>query len=163
MSQSSAANSDQAPDAEQIGRRLLRLLAELEDRDGLNLARVEQATGVKLKPGQAGPFYTRDLGAGWYYLLHYVEGSDALKRGVGLEFGHRGEAVADTRAICALGFQDYHQQLRAMGFSDTPTYGEIGQLLDWRYRKGDIVLAISLWPQADENQRACVKSIATLN
>ncbi|MGO1072144.1 hypothetical protein [Lysobacter sp. CA199] len=163
MSQSSAVNSVPAPDAEQIGRRFLRLLADLEDRDELNLARIEQATGVKLKPGQAGPFYTHDLGAGWYYLLHYVDGSAALKRGVGLEFGHRGETAGDARAICVLGFQDYHQQLRAMGFRDTPTYGEIGQLLDWRYQKGDITLAVSLWPQADENARACVKSIATLN
>ncbi len=164
MSQSSAP-SDRAPDAEQIGERFLQLLGGLERRDELSLAKVEQATGVALERGQGGPFYSHDLSAGWYYLLHYVEDSGAIKRGVGLEFGHRGQAPADTRPICALSFQDYHQRLRALGFSDAPNYGEIGQLIDWRYRKGDLTVAVVPWPQtaADAKTPACVKSIATLN
>ncbi|QQP98692.1 hypothetical protein [Lysobacter enzymogenes] len=164
MSQSSAP-SDRIPDAEQIGTRFLQLLGGLHRRDDLSLARLEQATGVALKPGGGGPFYTRDLQAGWYYLLNYVEGSGAVKRGVGLEFGHRGDAPADPRPICSLSFQDYHQRLRALGFSDEPNYGEIGQLIDWRYRKGDLTVAVVPWPQdpADAKAPVCVKSIATLN
>lgn len=164
MSQSPAP-SDRIPDAEQIGARFLQLLGGLERRDDLNVAKVEQATGVALKRGQGGPFYTHDLDAGWYYLLHYVEDSGAIKRGVGLEFGHRGEAPADTRPICALSFQDYHQRLRASGFSAEPNYGEIGQLIDWRYRKGDVTVAIVPWPRSpgDAQAPSCVKSIATLN
>ncbi|MGH8081201.1 MAG: hypothetical protein ACREP7_11540 [Lysobacter sp.] len=165
MSQSSTVGADRAPDAEQIGKRFLHLLGELERRDDLSVVKVEQATGVKLKTGQAGPFYTGELEAGWYFLLHYVDGSPALKRGVGLEFGHHGGAPGDFAAICTLGFREYHEQLRAMGFRDTPTYGEIGQLIDWRYHKGDIAVSVVLWPQASANDtaRACVKSIATLN
>jgi len=67
-------------------------------------------------------------------------------------------------AICELDFDYYHDALKAMGFHDNPSYGEIGELLAWEYFKTDFV--ISVVPQnvvAGQAGRLCVKSIGTLN
>ncbi|MEH6420758.1 hypothetical protein [Pseudomonas sp. CGJS7] len=163
----SAVNSNPTLDAEQIGRRFLKLIESLKSRSDLSEQRIREATGIELKPGESGPFYSQPLQADWYYILHYVPESASLKRGVGLEFGNRADRHADMSPICSLSLQDYHGALEAMGFHGAQTTGEIGQPIDWRYHRNDISLSIVAWPQAGSHdassQRNCVRSIATLN
>lgn len=163
----SAAGANPTLDAEQIGRRFLRLIEGLTSRADLSEQRIREATGIELKPGESGPFYSQPLQADWYYLLNYVPESASLKRGVGLEFGNSKDRYADPSPICSLSFENYHSALEAMGFRAEATRGEIGQVVDWRYHRGDISLSLIAWPQAASldgtSQRHCVKSIATLN
>ena len=167
MTTTSAVGANPTLDAEQIGRRFLKLIEGLKSRSDLSEQRIRQATGIELKPGESGPFYSQPLQADWYYILHYVPESASLKRGVGLEFGNRNNRHADMSPICSLSFQDYHDALEAMGFRAAATTGEIGRLIDWRYHRDDISLSIVAWPQAisrdGKSQRDCVRSIATLN
>lgn len=162
-----AVDASHTLDAEQIGRRFLRLIEGLTSRSDLSEQRIREVTGIELSASEAGPFYSQPLQGDWYYLVHYVPESASLKRGVGLDFGNRKDRYVDPSPICSLNLEDYHRALEAMGFRAAATYGEMGQIVDWRYHRGDITLAMVAWPQVgtDEEgvQHYCVKSIGTLN
>lgn len=152
--------------AEEIGRRFLSLISEVQSRQELSLEKVHAATGLALQPSPRAAFfvYSQDLGDGWFYSLTYVPGTSTVERGVGLDFGHREEGQRDVAPICRLRFDDYHNALLAMGYSDVAIPGEIGELRSWRYYKGDLTLSII--PEAAEAGEAsglCVRSIGTLN
>lgn len=163
----SAVSGNPTLDAEQIGRRFLKLIEGLKSRSDLSEQRIQEITGIQLKPCESGPFYSQPLQADWYYILHYVPESASSKRGVSLEFGNRTNRHTDLSPICSLSLQDYHDALEAMGFRAAATPGEIGQLIDRRYHRGDISLSIVAWQQArphdGKSQRNCVRSIVTLN
>lgn len=159
--------------AEEIGKRFLKLVEGLKSREDLSLGQVQDVTGLKLAPAAHGGFYgvEGDLGDGWKYALNFYPESRSNGTGVQLHFVQPNERFGDMTPICSLDFDDYHRALKAMGFVDNPTYGEIGQLEDWRYTKfkasdGTVDFEISIIPQnivAGESGRLCVKSIATLN
>jgi len=153
--------------AEEIGRRFLKLIEGAESRSDLTSAHIKEVVGVSLtaRPETLGTvFWSEDLGGGWRYALRYIPASPSLLQGVGLSFEHQENGYSDMSPICTLGFDDYHNALKAMGFRDAPIHGEIGQLQSWRYDKNDIT--ISIIPQnvvAGESGRLCVRSIGTLN
>nr|WP_036135105.1 hypothetical protein [Luteimonas mephitis] len=153
--------------AEEIGKRFLKLIEGLESRSDLTPARIEEVVGISLnpKPGTLGAvFRSEDLGGGWRYAFDYIPASPSLLQGVGLSFENEVDSYSNMTPICRVGFDDYHNRLKAMGFRDTPIHGEIGELRSWRYYKNDIT--ISIIPQnvvAGEPGRLCVKSIGTLN
>lgn len=150
--------------AEEIGKRFLKLIGELESGNDLSEKRIEDVIGVTLQQAEIGPFYSQELGGGWSYILFFIPESSSIKKGVDLNFQKLGERFASMDAVCALSFDDYHNALQEMGFRDVPIYGEIGQLESWRYYKDDITLSII--PQnvtPGEAGRLCVKSINASN
>ena len=153
--------------AEEIGKRFLTLIEGAESRSDLTPARIKEVVGVSIaaKPETLGAvFWSEHLGGGWRYAISYIPASPSLLQGVGLSFEHEEDGYSDMSPICGLGFDGYHNALKAMGFRDAPIHGEIGQLESWRYYKNDIT--ISIVPQnvvAGESGRLCVKSIGTLN
>lgn len=159
---------DSALSAEEIGERFLKLIGGLESRSDLSLERIRAATGISLtvEPGSLGAVYwSSDLGGGWRYALTSVSLSPSLLNGISLDFVKSDERFAPMPdAICVLDFDHYHNALQAMGFRAVEIRGEIGQLENWRYYKGDITL--SILPQnavPGAAGRLCVKSIGTLN
>lgn len=159
--------------AEEIGKRFLKLIEGLESREDLSLRQVQDVTGLKLAPAAHGGFYGAegDLGDGWKYVLNFYPESRSNATGVQLHFVQQDERFGDMTPVCSLDFDRYHRALKAMGFVDNPTYGEIGQLEDWRYTKfkgsdGSVDFEISIIPHnvvSGEAGRLCVKSIGTLN
>ncbi|MEA9737150.1 hypothetical protein [Xanthomonas campestris] len=159
--------------AEEIGKRLLKLIKGLKSRDEISLDRVREVMGIELKlePGALGAgFPSGDLGGGWRYVFDYFPESPPNSKGVKLTFVNTGDRFADMTAVCSLDFAYYDQSLKSMGFVSSPTHGPIGQLEDLHYVKastseagGDIV--ISIVPQnivVGSATRMCVKSISTL-
>ncbi|MCL1561534.1 hypothetical protein [Xanthomonas nasturtii] len=159
--------------AEEIGKRLLRLIEGLKSRDEISLERIRDVMGIalKLEPGALGAgFPSGDLGGGWRYVFDYFPESSSSSKGVKLTFVNTANRFADMSAVCSLDFAYYDQSLKSMGFVSSPTHGPIGQLEDLHYVKattseagGDIV--ISIVPQnvvAGSGTRLCVKSISTL-
>src|SRR3546814_15847217 len=72
------------------------------------------------------------------YTTLFRSASPGLKEGAELIFSNVRNDLAGMQSVCALDFEYYHDALRAMGYRDTPTHGEIGQLRSWRYYKNDI-------------------------
>lgn len=152
--------------AEEIGKRFLKVFEGLTSRDELSLERIKEVTGVALPYVQRGERYAYSdaLGNGWYYSLWHVPKSASLKNGISLTFTKPTERFGDMSPVCALDFDYYRSALKAMGYQESPIHGEIGQIDEWRYYRGDITLSII--PQnvvSGEAGRLCVKSISTLN
>jgi hypothetical protein len=160
--------------AEEIGKMFLKLIESLGSREDLSLERVKETTGLSLLQASGKSYYGygQKLTEGWFYAFWFYPEEHGGKRGIRLDFEYEGNSSSSMKAVCALDFDHYHDALKAMGFVDNPTYGEIGQLEYWRYTKfkksdGAADMTITIIPQnvvAGEAGRLCVKSIhAELN
>ncbi|MFA0924314.1 hypothetical protein [Xanthomonas fragariae] len=111
------------------------------------------------------------VGHNWSYIVGFLEETQSNEKSVYLDFINSAARFADMTQICGLNFDYYHNAFKEMGFVDNPTYGEIGQLEDWRYTKfkksdGTVDMTFLIIPQnvvAGESGRLCVRSIRMLN
>lgn len=152
--------------AEEIGKRFLKLIETLDSRQSLSLELVQKVTGLTLEPSEKASFFghTQHAGEGWSFTLTYVPDAPSVKRGVGLVFNSTNGRFVDMSSICAMDFEHYRSALKSSGFEESPVYGEIGQIDEWRYDRDDITLSIV--PKnvvAGKAGRLCVRSISTLN
>lgn len=161
------ASQAQSPlSAEGIGTRFLKLIEGLTSRQDLSLERVQEATGLVLRPSSNGSFFghVQLMEDGWSYGFTFIPEAPSIKKGVGLDFNSSVGRYADMASICAPDFEHYRSALKSMGFYESPVPGEIGQVDEWRYDRGDI--SLSIIPQnavPGNGARLCVKSIGTLN
>lgn len=161
----SVANNPQLS-AEEIGRRFIRMLEEVESRAQLSLDLVKEVTGLTLQQSDRASFYSYSqvVDQHWSYTLTYVPEAPAIQRGVGLRFSRAGTDAGDAGSICKLDFAHYRDALIALGYREVPIPGEIGQVDEWRYYKGDITLSvIPMNAIPGQAGRLCVSSIGTLN
>ncbi|KRG71209.1 hypothetical protein ABB29_04440 [Pseudoxanthomonas dokdonensis] len=158
--------------AEEVGKRFLKLIEGLESRDDLSLERIKDVMGLSLRnyESRSNDFYAYSqlLEDDWYFSVDYLEPSPSSMRGVGLSFGKPFPAEFESNpmpaSLCVLDFEHYRDALTAIGYRDVPIYGEIGNLIDWRFYKSDITLSVVLQNIVPgEPGLLCVKSIGTLN
>ncbi len=163
--------------AEEIGKRFLKLIEQLESRKDLSIDGIQSVLGITLKhvrvPNEKLDYYAygQKLDSEWSFSIHYNPASAGLKEGIGLSFGYGEVGGGRMQAECSLDFGYYHNELVAMGFLAEPHHGEIGELRSWRYTRfkesdGTVDMTISIIPQSvgtGETRRLCVKSIGTLN
>jgi hypothetical protein len=152
--------------AEDIGKRFLKLIERLQSRQDLSLERVQAVTGLTLEASESGSFfgYSQKLDGGWSYTFTFIPEAPSIKKGVGLDFNRANDRSSDMASICSIDFERYRNALKSLGFAESPVHGEIGQIDEWRYYRGDLTLSII--PQnavPGEAGRLCVKSIGTLN
>jgi hypothetical protein len=153
--------------AEEVGKRFLKLIGELRSKSDLNLKLVQDTMGMKFSsvPGDPNHLVSEaSVAPDWNYVVGYIEATSSIDKATFLEFRNVKARFSDMTLICTIDFDYYHNALKSMGFRDSPLYGEIGQLEDWRYFKNDIAISIttqSIVP--GEAGRLCVKSISTLN
>lgn len=162
---------------EEIGRRFLKLIEQLESRNDLSVDGIQSVLGVTLEhvqvPNENLDYYAyvQKLDSKWSFSIHYNPASPGLKEGIGLNFNYSEVADGRMQTACFLDFNHYHDALVAMGFLAEPHYGEIGELRSWRYTKfkesdGTVDMTISIIPQnvlVGKVGGLCVKSISTLN
>ncbi|MCC4604418.1 hypothetical protein [Xanthomonas campestris] len=160
--------------AEEIGKRFLKLIEGLNSRSDLSLDLVRETLGLEFStvPGDKTHYVSESpLGSNWSYVVGFLEETKSNKKSVYLDFTNATARFADMMQVCSLDFEYYHKALKNMGFSDSPSYGEIGQLEDWRYTKfkkidGTVDMTLLVIPQnvvAGESGRLCIKSIRMLN
>lgn len=156
--------------AEEIGKRFLKLIEQLDSRNDLSVDGTQGVLGVTLNhvkvPNENLAYYAygQKLDSEWSFSIQYNPASPGLKEGIGLSFSHSEGGDGTVQATCPVNFDSYHNALKEIGYRDVPIHGEIGELRSWRYYKGDITLSII--PQnvvAGNPGRLCVKSISTLN
>jgi hypothetical protein len=164
---SASATGDPKLSAEEVGKRFLKLIGKLRSKSDLNLKLVQDTMEIKLSSVPGDPNHLASeasVAPDWSYVVGYIEATPSIDKATFLEFRNTKARFSDMTLICAVDFDSYHNALKSMDFRDSPIYGEIGQLEDWRYFKGDIAISIvtqSMIP--GERDRLCVKSISTLN
>lgn len=127
--------------AEDIGRRVLKLIVTLRSVEDLAPERIEEATGIKVE------FNDEDrniYGFGgkltdqWSYSL--VSTPDKLGEkpsSLRFSFDDTSQKQADPAPICTLRFEDYSQAMTAAGFEISPMRTYPGSDA-WYFKRGDI-------------------------
>ena len=167
----STTRSDQANaqlSAEEVGRRFLELI-RMAGSEEISLKQAESVIGISLLPADGGEYYGvgQKLLDGWSYGFLYYPSAHGRRSRVRLVFENEKGRDHEMSAICSLSFVDYHNSLKGMGYTDYPKYGEIGDLIEWMYRKDDLVISIIPEVKYVESEKrvapTCVRSIGTLN
>lgn len=151
---------------EEVGKRFLRLLDSIQTRDDITKERVEEVMGLKLSPSFDGKFYgvEQNISDGWIWAVNYFPEGIVKKRRVSLDFINRNNRLATMSAVCAMNFESYDKLLTGRGFVSSVNVGEIGEIVNYYYSRGEILL--SLAPQnkiPGQESELCVRSISTLN
>lgn len=156
--------------AEEIGKRFLRLIKGLGSREELSQQRIQDAMELPIyKASHSENLFglVGNLDDGWQYALNFYPESPSNKKGIGLRFILGNERFPDMSSVCSLNFAYYHNALKKMGYRDVQITDEIGQLVDFRYYKEDIVISIVPETKYFESEKqilpTCVRSIGTLN
>lgn len=145
--------------AEDIGRRVIKLVQNLRTVDDISAANLERQMGIKVvyndddpnRYGFGGPIV-----GDWRYRLFTVpdKKGEPPRR---LDFSIRNnDGKADLAPVCTLTFNDYRAALEAAGYSVQRLYG--GRNNDpWMFTRGNVVASLyMLHFQDPEKVTACV-------
>ncbi len=134
------ANADPAT-AEDIGRRVLKLIDTLHSARDLAPEHIEQATGMRVEINDEDPNiygFGGKLTDEWSYSL--VSTPDKLGEkpsSLRFSFDDTSRNHADPAPICTLGFEDYSKALAASGFAAKPMQGYRG-VEGWYFTRENI-------------------------
>jgi len=150
--------------AEDIGRRVLRLVENVRSPDDLAPARIEQLTGLKI---EFNPDDAREYGTGgqltdaWAYnLVSLPQIGEAKPSRLMFSFDDETGEHADMGPISALDFDDYAAALAAAGFRPTPVHGRLGNILHWDFARDDVTVQVYVRGENDEKaEHACVSRL----
>ncbi len=141
--------------AEDIGRRVLKLIDSLHSASDLAPERIEQATGLRVDINDEDPNiygFGGKLTDAWSYSL--VSTPDKLGEkpsSLKFSFDDTSREQADPAPICALDFDAYSKALAAAGFAATPMPTFPGSDA-WYFKRGDI--GVMAYPQGKADPQA---------
>ena len=150
---------------EEVGKRFLRLLDSIHTRDDITKERVEEVMGLRLSLSVDGTFYGAEQNEkdGWIWTVNFYPEGDLNKNGVGLRFINE-DRLANMTPVCSLNFDYYDKFLKGIGFISSVNVGEMGEIINLYYNRGEIDLTLT--PQnrtPGKESDLCVQSLATLN
>lgn len=149
----SAPQPASALSAEDIGRRIIRLVLSLHTLEDIRPANIERLTGIKVDIDESDP---DNYGFGSMFADHWaynlVSVSDRLgEKPRRLDFfidDRSPNGDADMSPLHGLSFQDYRDALVAGGYSVQRLYG--GRKNDpWEFTRGNVVVSITMQRFAD--------------
>lgn len=151
---------------EEMGRRFLKLIDGLKTVDALTPEYVAAETGLPLKYAPAGKVYSFTLHepkSGWYYGLDYYQSPAAGWKTASVRFYNPANPDADMSPVCGLDFDGYAAAPKGMGFAMTPTYDSHGNVVEYRFYRGELDVLVGYREQARSTQAEqthfCVESI----
>ncbi len=150
-------------DAEDIGRRVLRLAANVHGPDDLAPARIEQFTGIPVA-------FDRDnadvygfngrLTDVWDYNLVSLPRRGGRPSRLMFSFDDNSRACADMAPICALDLDAYAAALAAAGYRATPVRGPHDEVLHWDFARDGVHVHIHVRGENDARaDHACVSKL----
>ncbi|SFL29594.1 hypothetical protein SAMN04487938_4036 [Lysobacter sp. cf310] len=152
--------------ADDISRRVLKLIEGLKSSDQLTPEYVEQQTGLAIQraAGRADSFGTgAQLTPDWAYNLYVTKPDGADKNKLIFDFSRTGEGNAPMSAICGVDFKQYAEALKGMGFQDSVSYGEHGRVDHYRFQRPTLSLEVYIEGESSETPEKtthhCVKMI----
>lgn len=150
--------------AEDIGKRVLKLVENVRSADDIAPARIEQLTGMKVEfnPDDANEYgFGGQLTEAWAYnLISLPDGGDAKPTRLMFSFDDESRANADMAPICALDFEAYAEALAAAGYRATPSPGKHGNVLLWDFVRDDVSVQVYVRGENDDKaDHACVSKL----
>ena len=150
--------------AEDIGRRVIKLVQNLRTLDDISPASLERQMGIKVEFNKTDP---NEYGFGglisghWHYDFGTVADHEGQPpRRLDFSISDRSpDGKADLTPVCTLSFNDYRDAFVAAGYSVQRIV--IGHNNDpWRFTRGDVTVTAWMLRYADpEKTRACVGSL----
>lgn len=149
--------------AEDIGRRVLRLVENVRSADDLAPARIEQLTGLKV---EFNPDDAREYGTGgqltdaWAYnLVSLPQIGESKPSQLMFSFDDVSNANADMAPV-AVDFDGYAAALAAAGYRPTPAHGRLGNILHWDFARDDVTVQVYVRGENDDKaEHACVSRL----
>ena len=127
--------------AEDIGRRVLRLIGSLQGADDITPAHIEQATGlpVEISASDRNVYgFSGDIDPQWSYsLVTTPDREDAPPRSLRFSFDAETRSDADPAPICRPTFAEYTRALTELGFEGVPIQPFQGSEA-WHFTRGAI-------------------------
>lgn len=151
-------------DAEDIGRRVLRLVENVRGRADLVPQRVEQLTGIKVEynPDDRNEYgFSGQLTDAWAYnLVSLPESDGSAPSRLMFSFDDESRADADMGPICGMDFDDYAAALAAAGFRVAPARGKHDRVLYWDFSRDEVSVQIYVRGENDDRaEHACVSRL----
>ncbi len=151
--------------AEDIGRRVIKLVQNLRSLEDISPANLERQMGIKVEMnkddsrryGFGGPI----VGSWVYDLATIPEKAGQQPRRLDFSISDRSsDGKADLGSVCSLSFNDYRDAWVTAGYSVKRIV--VGRNNDpWRFSRGDVTVTAWMLRNADpEKQRACIGSIS---
>ncbi len=148
--------------AEDIGQRVLKLIASLRNAGDLSPERIEQTTGlrVEISADDRNVYgFSGDINDQWSYnLVTTPAGQDAPPRSLRFSFDADSHGDVDPAPICKPTFTEYTRALTELGFEGVPmrTYpGSEG----WHFNRGDI--NVMAYPRSGDHGECLSKLIVS--
>lgn len=152
--------------ADDISRRVLKLIEGLKSSDQLTPEYVEQQTGLAIQraAGRADSFGTgAQLTPDWSYNLYVTKPAGVDKNKLIFDFTRNNDNNAPMSAICGVDFKQYAEALKGMGFKDSVSYGEHGRVDHYRFQRPTLSLEVYIEGESSETPEKtthhCVKMI----
>jgi hypothetical protein len=149
--------------AEDIGRRVLKLVENVRGPDDIAPARIEQLTGI---PVQFNPDDANEYGFGgqltdaWAYNLVSLPETGRKPSRILFSFDDESRDNADMGPICGLDFDDYAASLAAAGFRARPERGPHDRVLFWEFSRDAVHVQIYVRGENDDKaEHACVSKL----
>lgn len=152
--------------AEDVSRRVLKLIGSIRGLDDLSPDNIERQTGLKVafhnedrqEYGFGGPVADA---ADWQYGINaypYPSAARAETDTLLFAFNYQLHEPShpDLAPVCAVDFDAYSADLKASGFSSTPRYSSHNRLDGWTFVRGNTVVRISIEGGGPPG-RQCVK------
>jgi hypothetical protein len=150
--------------AEDIGRRVLKLIDSIRSAQDLAPEHIEKQTGIHVEYNAKdrniygfGGNVTDD----WIYNLVSTPQKEGEKpTSLRFSFDDQTSGKADPADICGLDFQGYRQALTSAGFDFKPMRGRQGLIDAWYFTRGDVgVLAYTHGNANPEEGKACISKL----
>ncbi len=150
--------------ADEIGKRVLRLVENVRGRADLSPQRVEQLTGIRVEynPDDRNEYgFSGQLTDAWAYnLVSLPESDGSAPSRVMLSFDDESRSNADMAPICELDFDAYAEALAAAGYRASPAYGKHGGIDHWTFTRDGVAVQIHVRGENDDRaEHACVSKL----
>lgn len=148
-----------------VSRKFLKYLSSLRSVSDLSPAEVSQGLDVPLKRTASGGYAFRIAlpDSGWSYGIDLLESAGLKRRTLSLDFAND-QRGRNADPVCEIGLNDALAELKQAGYVGGPEYGEIGQLENYSFSRGKVVVILREWttpvPRDGTATKACLESIS---
>ncbi|MGH8081707.1 MAG: hypothetical protein ACREP7_14120 [Lysobacter sp.] len=149
--------------ADDVGRRVLKLIDSIQGAKDIAPAHIEQTTGIKVdiwSEDQSKYGFNGKLSDVWYYGLRSMPADKPGDKPSSLlfSFSDNDDDKSDPSAVC-LKFKDYSQALTAAGFAGKPVQGYRG-VDSWYFTRGNVAVTAYVFGKGDPDAPgACLSQL----
>ena len=150
--------------AEDVGKRVLKLVASINGAEDISPENIERVTGLKIDVSPTNP---HEYGTGgkisdtFFYNLGSLSNSNGSKPNrLMFSFDDQSNSHADMTPVCSLDFSAYAKQLSEAGYASNVIRGEHNRVSYWDFSRGKVSVQVYIRGESDEKaDHDCVSKL----